>query len=52
MEGRRDGESSPTITGALFAGMSREAAARFSFLLSIPAIGASGLLEFKEAIDV
>jgi undecaprenyl-diphosphatase len=36
--------------GALFAGMSREAAARFSFLLSIPAIGASGLLEFREAL--
>ena len=40
--------SGTTITGALFAGMSREAAARFSFLLSIPAIGASGLLEFKK----
>jgi undecaprenyl-diphosphatase len=44
--------SGTTITGALFAGMSREAAARFSFLLSIPAIGASGLLEFKEALDL
>jgi undecaprenyl-diphosphatase len=42
--------SGSTITGALFAGMSREAAARFSFLLSIPAIAASGLLEFKEAM--
>jgi undecaprenyl-diphosphatase len=42
--------SGSTITGALFAGMSREAAARFSFLLSIPTIGASGLLEFKEAL--
>jgi undecaprenyl-diphosphatase len=42
--------SGTTITGALFAGMSREAAARFSFLLSIPTIGASGLLEFKEAL--
>jgi undecaprenyl-diphosphatase len=42
--------SGTTITGALFAGMSREAAARFSFLLSIPAVGASGLLEFKEAL--
>lgn len=44
--------SGTTITGALFAGMSREAAARFSFLLSIPAIGASGLLEFKEALHL
>jgi undecaprenyl-diphosphatase len=42
--------SGSTITGALFAGMSREAAARFSFLLSIPTIGASGLLELKEAL--
>ncbi|MBO0726129.1 MAG: undecaprenyl-diphosphatase UppP [Blastocatellia bacterium] len=42
--------SGTTITGALFAGMSREAAARFSFLLSIPTVGASGLLEFKEAL--
>jgi undecaprenyl-diphosphatase len=30
--------------------MTREAAARFSFLLSIPAIGASGLLELNEAL--
>jgi undecaprenyl-diphosphatase len=44
--------SGTTITGALFAGMSREAAARFSFLLSIPAIGASGLLQFKEALHL
>jgi undecaprenyl-diphosphatase len=44
--------SGTTITGALFAGMSREAAARFSFLLSIPAIGASGVLEFKEALHL
>jgi undecaprenyl-diphosphatase len=42
--------SGSTITGALFAGMSREAAARFSFLLSIPTIAASGLLELKEAL--
>jgi len=44
--------SGTTITAGLFAGMSREAAARFSFLLSIPAIGASGLLEFKEALHL
>jgi undecaprenyl-diphosphatase len=42
--------SGTTITGAMFAGITREAAARFSFLLSIPAVAASGLLELKEAI--
>lgn len=44
--------SGTTITGALVAGMTRETAARFSFLLSIPAIGASGLLELKEALHL
>jgi undecaprenyl-diphosphatase len=43
--------SGMTITGALFAGLTRDVAARFSFLLSIPAIAASGLLELKEALD-
>lgn len=43
--------SGSTIMGGLFAGLTRETAARFSFLLSIPAIAASGLLELKEAID-
>ncbi|GMR08779.1 MAG: undecaprenyl-diphosphate phosphatase [Gammaproteobacteria bacterium] len=33
-----------TITGGLLLGMSREAAARFSFLLSIPTIAAAGIL--------
>ena len=41
--------SGSTIMGGLLAGQKREAAARFSFLLSIPAIAASGLLELKEA---
>jgi len=41
--------SGTTITTGLFVGMNREAAARFSFLLSIPAILGSGLLEFMEA---
>ena len=36
--------------GGLFAGETRDTAARFSFLLSIPAIAASGLLEMKEAL--
>lgn len=44
--------SGTTIAGALFAGLSREAAARFSFLLSIPAIAASGLLELREALHL
>jgi len=44
--------SGTTITAALFAGMTRESAARFSFLLSIPAIGASGLLELKQALHL
>jgi undecaprenyl-diphosphatase len=42
--------SGSTITGGLFAGLTREAAARFSFLLSIPAIAASGLLELPQAL--
>jgi undecaprenyl-diphosphatase len=42
--------SGSTIMGGLFAGERRETAARFSFLLSIPAITASGLLELKEAM--
>ncbi len=42
--------SGSTILGGLFAGETRETAARFSFLLSIPAIAASGLLEMKEAL--
>src|ERR1051325_8867043 len=41
--------SGSTIMGGLFAGQTRETAARFSFLLSIPAVAASGLLELKEA---
>lgn len=42
--------SGSTIMGGLFAGEARDTAARFSFLLSIPAIAASGLLELKEAL--
>jgi undecaprenyl-diphosphatase len=42
--------SGSTIMGGLFIGETRETAARFSFLLSIPAIAASGALELKEAI--
>lgn len=42
--------SGTTLAGGLFSGLKRETAARFSFLLSIPAIAASGLLELKESI--
>ncbi len=41
--------SGTTITAGLFLGLTREAAARFSFLLSIPAVVASGLFELYEA---
>ena len=43
--------SGTTITAGLFLGLKRETAARFSFLLSIPAVLASGLLEFYGAIE-
>jgi undecaprenyl-diphosphatase len=42
--------SGSTIMAGLFVGERRETAARFSFLLAIPAVAASGLLELKEAI--
>jgi undecaprenyl-diphosphatase len=42
--------SGSTIMAGLLVGETRETAARFSFLLSIPAIAASGLLELKEAL--
>ncbi len=42
--------SGSTIMAGLFAGETRETAARFSFLLSMPAVAASGLLELKEAL--
>ena len=41
--------SGSTIMGGLLAGEKRETAARFSFLLAIPAVFASGLLELKQA---
>jgi undecaprenyl-diphosphatase len=44
--------SGSTIMGGLLAGQKRETAARFSFLLSIPAISASGLLELREAVNI
>ncbi len=43
--------SGTTITAGLFVGLKRETAARFSFLLSVPAILGSGLLEFYESLN-
>jgi len=43
--------SGTTITGGLFLGLKRDVAARFSFLLSVPAVLASGLLQLKESMQ-
>jgi undecaprenyl-diphosphatase len=43
--------SGVTITGGLFVGLKRETAARFSFLMSIPAVFASGLFQLYEAME-
>lgn len=43
--------SGATISGGLFMGYRREAAARYSFLLAIPAVLASGLFELKDATE-
>ncbi len=40
--------SGSTLTGAFFTGLDRAAAVRFSFLLSLPAILLSGLVELKD----
>lgn len=42
--------SGTTITAGLLRGFTRESAARFSFLLSIPAIAGSGIFELKDVI--
>lgn len=42
--------SGSTLTASLFDGWNRSDAARFSFLLGIPAITLSGLAEFKDAL--
>ena len=44
--------SGSTIMGGLIVGLNREAAARFSFLLGLPAIFGSGLYELKELIEL
>lgn len=40
-----------TMTAGLFIGLKRDVAARFSFLLSIPAVLASGLLQLKQSLE-
>ncbi len=43
--------SGSTIVAALFLGMRRDDAARFSFLLGIPAIAGAGIFELKDAMS-
>ncbi|MFD3377012.1 MULTISPECIES: undecaprenyl-diphosphate phosphatase [unclassified Streptomyces] len=43
--------SGATISGGLLMGYTREAAARYSFLLAIPAVLASGAFELKDASE-
>lgn len=43
--------SGTTITAGLFVGLKRETAARFSFLLSVPAVLGSGILQLFEALE-
>ena len=43
--------SGATITAGLFLGLKRTAAARFSFLLSVPAVVLSGLFELSSIIE-
>jgi undecaprenyl-diphosphatase len=43
--------SGSTISAGLFLGLTRESAARYSFLLSVPAVVLSGLFELKDVGD-
>ncbi|MEU2549321.1 undecaprenyl-diphosphate phosphatase [Streptomyces roseolus] len=43
--------SGATISGGLLMGYTRESAARYSFLLAIPAVLASGVFELKDATE-
>ena len=43
--------SGATITAGLFLGLERAAAARYSFLLSVPAVVLSGLFELRHITD-
>jgi undecaprenyl-diphosphatase len=40
-----------TIAGALFRGIDRETAARFSFLVSVPAVAGAVLLDLKDVLE-
>ncbi|MGH7999659.1 MAG: undecaprenyl-diphosphate phosphatase, partial [Brasilonema sp.] len=42
--------SGSTLTAGLFMGLERATAARFSFLLGIPAISLAGLVELKDVL--
>ena len=44
--------SGSTMTGGLFMNLERDTAARFSFLLGIPAITLAGLVELKDFLEV
>jgi undecaprenyl-diphosphatase len=43
--------SGSTVAGAIGAGLDREEAFRFSFLLAIPAIAGAGVLELKDVVE-
>jgi undecaprenyl-diphosphatase len=43
--------SGATLTAGLFLGFDRPSAARFSFLLSVPAVVLSGVFEFASILD-
>ena len=43
--------SGATITAGLFLGLKRETAARFSFLLSVPAVVLSGVFQLRELLE-
>jgi undecaprenyl-diphosphatase len=43
--------SGATLTAGLYLGFDRPSAARYSFLLSVPAVVLSGLLEFASILD-
>jgi undecaprenyl-diphosphatase len=43
--------SGSTIAASLFQGLNREAAARFSFLMSIPVIAGAGFLQFLKVVE-
>jgi undecaprenyl-diphosphatase len=44
--------SGATLTAGLFMGLERSTAARYSFLMGIPAITLAGVVEFKDIFDV